>query len=371
MAKLTESLARKTVAPDHGQKLLFDDKEVGFGVRITPTARSWIVQINQHRQSKRVSLGKVGEMSMADAKFQAKRLKLAGLPATSRKGKPKSVADLWARLVKDDAHRLRPGTKRVYLGYWTNWIEPAIGKKTLDKVTSADVSELLGNIPGAVLANRVHELLRRLLASAVDHSWLAKNPAQNWKRRHEVPRENYLSPAELERLFAALPSNEVGDALRLAALTGARIGEVLAMGWDQLRDDDKVWLKPATTTKQRKSHLVPLVEAAQLIVARQPRRSRGGFVFSRAEDGRAVASTWRSWHTALKRAELPKTTRVHDLRHSFASLMISGGASLAVVGAALGHSQPQTTQRYAHLSDATLREAMEKAANVIPMRKAG
>ena len=224
---------------------------------------------------------------------------------------------------------------------------------------------MLAKIPGNAHANRIHELTQRLFAFAVAHQWRNDNPAKGWRRRHETEKQTFLDDATLGELFEALPVNEVGDALRFAAFTGARIGEVLTLTWSDLKDGGRTWIKPGTTTKQKRDHTVPLPLAAQELVARQARR--GSSVFSRA-DGSAVKNCRQTWLWALRRAKL-SGIRIHDLRHTMASAMVNSGASLAMVGAALGHSSPSTTKRYAHIAQEALREAMEKATNIVPLRK--
>jgi integrase len=171
----------------------------------------------------------------------------------------------------DDASRLRPRTQKLYLGYWNNHLEPPVGKKALTRVSAANVTTMLTRIPGNARAKRVHELTKRLFGYAVDHKWMAENPALKWKRRHEARRQSYLDAATLTRLLEALPVNEVGEALRFAALSDARIGEVLSLGWSDLRDEGTTWLKSAWTTKQKKAHVVPLPLAAVAIIERQLR----------------------------------------------------------------------------------------------------
>ena len=242
-------------------------------------------------------------------------------------------------------------------------IEPAVGGKTLARVTANDISTMLSKVPGNANANRIHELTKRLFGYAVAHKWMADNPAAGWKRRHETPRANYLDVEQLAALFEALPNNAVGDALRFAALTGARIGEVLAMEWRHVRDS---WTKPASSTKQKRDHIVPLSAGARLILDRQSRL--GQLVFCR-NDGSPIKTARKTWLWALKRSGFSKGTRIHDLRHSLASLLVNDGASLALVGAALGHSTPATTSRYAHIANRALKDALDKATNVISLKR--
>lgn len=369
MPKLTEELAAKAAPPATGQRLIFDNETKGFGLRITATgAKAWIAEVHMDGKSKRRVIARVGEMKCAEARREAQALRLAGVRHEDPEAGKRTIADLRAACVREDETRLAPRTLTEQEGLWRRYIEPKIASKKLRALEVSDIASLLSEVKGDVSANRTHEVLRRMFGRAVKWKWMTENPAIGWERRREVPRGTYLDATEVGALLAALPENEVGDALRLAMLTGARLGEVLDMTRDQIRENGAVWVKQAAGTKQRREHIAPLSAAAQDVIARQPAHA-SGLVFARG-DGTRIRSVRKTFAWALKRAGL-RRLRVHDLRHSFASLMVNSGASLAVVGAALGHSTPQVTSRYAHLSTDTLRLAIESATgNVVRLRVA-
>ena len=132
--------------------------------------------------------------------------------------------------------------------------------------------------------------------------------------------------------------------------------------WSDIQGD--IWIKRAITTKARRTHSVPLLPAAQAIVRQQKRR--GLYVFSRS-DGTPIGSIQKVWETARAKAGF-YDLRVHDLRHTVASLALQGGVPLSVVGRMLGHSTPAVTHRYAHLEIEHLRDGFAK---VLPIRKTG
>lgn len=368
MPKITEDLAAKAAPPKTGQRLIFDTETKGFGLRITASgAKAWIAEVHMDGKSKRRVIARVGEMKCAEARREAQALRLAGVRQEDPEAARRTVADLRAACVKEDQTRLAPRTLKEQDGLWRRYIEPKIASKKLRAIATRDIASLLSAVRGDVSANRTHEVLRRMFGYAAKWKWMSENPAIGWERRREVARGTYLEAVEVTALLAALPENAVGDALRLAMLTGARLGEVLSMTRTQVRENGAVWVKPAAGTKQRREHIVPLSVAAQEVIGRQPAHA-SGLVFAR-EDGEAIKSVRKTFAWAIKRAGL-RRLRVHDLRHSFASLMVNSGASLAVVGAALGHSTPQVTSRYAHLATDTLRSAIESATgNVVPLRR--
>lgn len=367
MPKLTEDLARRTSPPATGQKLIFDTETKGFGLRITKGGvRTWLAEVHVDGRSHRHAIGRVGEVACAEARKQAMALRLAGAKGADPQIGKRTVADLYDASAKEDAARLAPRSLTEQEGVWRRYIKDRIGDTKLTAVTARTVAALLAEVKGDVSANRTHELLRKMFGRAVAWKWLTTNPAIGWERRRETPRSTYLERDELGRLLGALPTTPPGDALRFAALTGARLGEVLGMTRGQIRDGGAIWIKPAATTKQRREHIVPLAPAAQEVIARQPTHSTG-LVFAR-EDGERIASVRKTLAWALKRADL-KSVRVHDLRHSFASVLVNSGASLALVGAALGHSSPTITARYSHLATEALRQAIDGATgNVVPLR---
>ena len=195
------------------------------------------------------------------------------------------------------------------------------------------------------------------------------NPAKGIARNAETKRKRYLQGDELARLTAALAGHrdkQAANIVRLLLLTGARSGEVLGARWDQFNLTTGVWTKPGATTKQKTEHIVPLSAAArQLLNELYAERADGAeYVFpGRAGVGHRV-DLKKAWPSICKAAGIVGL-RVHDLRHSYASMLVSGGQSLPVIGALLGHSNPSTTARYAHLMDDPLREATERVGAII------
>jgi len=155
----------------------------------------------------------------------------------------------------------------------------------------------------------------------------------------------------------------------MCMLTGARVGEVRTARFEQLNLDYVIWSKPAATTKQRKIHRVPISQEVVTIVRQRQMIVPNGnpWLFPGEAVGQPVREIRRFWAKVQKEADLPDV-RIHDLRHTFASLLVSGGASLEMIGRLLGHSQMQTTQRYAHLMDSPLRAGVGTVASILRPR---
>ncbi|WP_233998710.1 site-specific integrase [Erythrobacter sp. YT30] len=182
----------------------------------------------------------------------------------------------------------------------------------------------------------------------------------------EVERERYLTADEQKSFINALssmPETASTLAIWFLMLTGARSGEVFAAQWSQFDLDCAVWVKPSSHTKQKRPHRVPLSEPAVEVLKRAQKSTKSEFVFS-TNSGKPITSIGRAFGKLCKKAGI-EDLRPHDLRHNYASLLASEGVSLQIIGKLLGHSQPATTNRYAHLADEALRKATELAGKKI------
>ena len=221
------------------------------------------------------------------------------------------------------------------------------------------------------------------------------NPAKGVPRFHEDKRETWLSREQLQKFALALhsyPEQDAADALRLLILTGAREGEVLSASWPMFDLQRGIWTKPSHHTKQQKIEHVPLSEAALLILRRMFKDKDGVHLFpgrepelepeSPAEPKRSRTTLRNAWKQLCKTAglateysvkgrrgkPLPRwrpNVRIHDLRHTFASHLVSRGVSLFVVGKLLRHTQASTTQRYAHVADGAMRNVANDFGEVL------
>jgi integrase len=221
-----------------------------------------------------------------------------------------------------------------------------------------------------------------MFSMAIRWGMRTDNPTKGIERNQENKRQRYLTGPELSRVTAALAEMRdqgAANAIRLLLMTGARRGELLAARWDDIDLERAVWTKPASTTKQAAMHRVPLSAAACRLLGEMQAAAGDGATWLfpapvKAGHRTAIDEAWRDLRVA---ADIPGV-RLHDLRHSYASILASQGLSLPIIGALLGHSQPSTTAKYAHLIDDPLRRATEAAsaiisgkppAKVVPLRK--
>jgi integrase len=182
-----------------------------------------------------------------------------------------------------------------------------------------------------------------------------------------------LSGDELGRLVAALaehPDRQVANAVSMLQWTGARRGEVLGMLWGDVDLGAGTWSKPPSSTKQNQHHEIPLPAPALALLARiqqeqgYPKRPLPTHVFPSTGATGHLVEIKKAWATLCKAAGITNL-RLHDLRHSYASALVSSGASLPLIGAMLGHASPATSARYAHMYSDPMRAAAEKIGKLI------
>jgi len=282
-----------------------------------------------------------------------------------------TIADLIERFRAEHLPKKRPRTALEY-GYLLKLhIAPHFGQhaKVAD-VRFEDIDALHRKITktgSTYAANRCIAVLSKMFSLAIRWHMRETNPVKGIEKNREYHRRRYLSGDELVRLTKALskhPDKAAADAIRLLLLTGARRGEVLLMRWEDV--EDGTWSKPPSSTKQREHHQVPLSAPAQELLSdiRKRQRPRAPFVFPGDGATGHRVELKKDWAQITKAAGIDGL-RIHDLRHSYASQLVSGGASLPLIGALLGHSNPITTARYAHLFRDPLRAATEKVGAVI------
>jgi integrase len=166
-----------------------------------------------------------------------------------------------------------------------------------------------------------------------------------------------ISTQEIERLCDALDkySNQsVANAIRLMLLSGPRKSEALTARWEDFNLELGVWTKPSHHTKQKRTEHVPLsAPAVQLLVSLKEKADGNAHLFPSDVAEQPLNEIKWAWAKLCK------------LRHTYASHLVSSGMSLPIVGRLLGHTQPQTTARYAHLADDPLRQATNRFASIV------
>lgn len=372
MPKLTKRFV-DLAQPTSKDVFHWDDDMPGFGLRVKPSGvKSYIVQYRQNGRSRRMTIGRHGVLTAEEARKLAR--KQLGSVAHGNDPAEERHARRIAPTVKDlcddymERHALpnkRPSSVRNDYSMIESIILPKLGPKKVDEIIRRNVEPILHRMKDTPYrANRVRALLSKMFSLAVAWGWRDDNPVLGIEKFQEQKRDRWLSEEELQRLTTVLEAHlnqKNANIIRLLILTGARKGEVLNATWGQFDLERGVWTKPAHTTKQKRTEYVPLSSAAiELLTSWEKQMGDiGDYVFPGNVPGKPVHCIKKFWDEVRTAANLNEV-RIHDLRHTFASHLVSNGTSLPIVGRLLGHTQPQTTQRYAHLADAPLRQALER-----------
>jgi integrase len=150
-------------------------------------------------------------------------------------------------------------------------------------------------------------------------------------------------------------------AIRLLLLTGARLSEILTLRWTYLDTHRRVLALPDSKTGAK---VIPLNQPALDVLASLSRLKNNPFVLPGLVEGQHLVNLQKPWRRVRKEAGL-EDVRLHELRHSFASISVGLGGTLPVIGRVLGHSQPGTTARYAYVADKVASELVEAAGALI------
>lgn len=371
MTNRIPKLTKRTVdalKPNGTDSVYWDGELTGFGVRVRKSGRkNYVVQTRVADRLRWFTIGQHGPFTPEDARAaaleilaQAKR----GIDPRGKKATPPAVpvmTDLGKRFLGEyvTAH-CKPKTREDY-GYCVNlFIVPAVGAMNVADVTRKEVAELHHSMrEKPYQANRTLAVLSKMFSLAEVWGWRAdgSNPCRHVKRYKERPRERFLSPEEIDRLGAVLREAEAEmpsavAAFRLLLLTGCRLSEIQTLRWEYVKPE--CIELPDTKTGGR---AVPLGPEARAVLDGLPREADNPWVIAGKLPGSHLTDLQRPWRRIRARAGL-QDVRIHDLRHSFASRALALGESLTMIGKLLGHTQVQTTARYAHLA----RDSVQSAA---------
>ncbi len=377
--KISDKLVRATEPPaGRMSKTIWDSEVIGFGLSVTQSgAQSFVLRYRIDNRERRLTIGSYPDWSVNAAREEAKAIKrlvdIGRDPLQERDDRRSAptVADLAKRYLEEHASHKAEHAYRDQTAMFSRLVLPRIGRMKVTEVKHADIDQLHREISKRtrIQANRVAQVLRKMFNLAIRWEYRTDNPVTGLVFNAEVPRNRYLSPEEIRRLTDVLadhPNQRCANVIRLLLLTGARRGEAMNATWDQFDLDNGVWTKPSSHTKQRREHRVPLSQAAVTLLreikAEQPRFCR--FVFPGETPDHPLTEIKGFWDRVRVKSAIPDV-HIHDLRHTYASILVSSGLSLPIIGALLGHTQTQTTARYSHLFDHPLREATERVSAVI------
>ncbi len=371
--RLTKRLVEQLEPNPDRYFIVWDSDIPGFGIRIWPSGkRVYIFKYRNLRGTQRkVAIGPHGPITAERARkiasdmfFETRK----GNDPAARKLEAReapTVEDLAKRYMTEHAEiKKKPSSVKSDEALLRLHILPRLGRLTVQAVDRAHIQKLhhdMRETPGA--ANRTLALFSKMFNLA--EKWGLRqdgtNPCRHVERYPERRLERFLSNEELGHLSEALAEAErtrmelpaVLAAVRLLLFTGCRLSEILTLRWDQVDFENQRLQLAESKTGARFVYLSP---PALEVLNGLERKEGNPFVITGAKRGAHLINLRKPWGRIRKKAGL-ENVRLHDLRHSFASVAVAGGLSLPLIGALLGHSQPQTTARYAHLADDPLRQA--------------
>ena len=362
----------ESITPDP-EKLsqYWDDSLKGFGVIVLPSGRrTYCIQYrNQNRVLKRLKIGVHGQVTTEEARALARKHLASvahGEDPTTQKQQNKELP-LMKDLARDYLERYakskkEPKSYKEDKRMIEKIILPALGDQHVKNISRRTIESLhLQLEKTSTQANRILSLLSRMFTLAIEWGWRSDHPVKGIPRYHEDKRDRWLRDQELSRFWDAIeryPTHPPALALKILIYTGARKNELLKATWDQFELEKGVWTKPSHSTKQKKQHHVPLSEqtVVTLRVLQGLNKNNSPYLFPGKSGDKPLENVRRIWDKIKKEANI-EDIHIHDLRHTYASHLVSSGMSLTIVGKLLGHTQASTTQRYAHLADEPLREA--------------
>jgi len=357
---------------------VWDDEIKGFGLRVFKSGvKSYLIQYRSDGRTRRLTVGGHGTITADEARKEAKRLlsdvAFGGNPSEEKRmfRDAPLVSDVCERFIEEHVKvHLKPSTQRTYKISVEKEIKPKLGKHKVEALTRADVAKFMhGFRETPIQANRTFAALSKMMNLC--EQWGLRpdgsNPCRHVKKYKENKRERYLSNEEMERLGNVLSECErdgietpyVVTFFKLLLLTGARLGEIQTLKWDYVKEG--CFMLPDSKTGAKKVYFGPEVQGLLDGLTRVPNNP---YVIVGPVTGEHMNDMQKPWRRIRKRAGLDDV-RIHDLRHTFASFMVTAGHSLPMIGKLLGHSQPQTTARYAHLADATMHEVADSMSSAI------
>lgn len=373
--KLTKRVV-EALKPGKKDIICWDNELRGFGVKITPKSRRvyFIYYRTAERRERRPSIGIHGVISCENAREIAgkwlRQVADGKDPADERK--KQRAAETFAQFAERYMSDYAKGTKKAstLVTDRINLVQhllPAFGRISTTAISRYDVIRLhqgMKATPGA--ANRSLALLSHMMNIAEKWGIRADgtNPCRHVEKYKERKRDRYLTSTELKRLGAVFSeaeksgaeSQSVIAAIRLLIFTGCRRGEILSLHWDQVDFDNRCLQLPDSKTGAKTVHLnAPALE----ILSNLERLNDNPFVITGKKPGTHLVNLRKPWQRILETAGL-NDVRLHDLRHSYASVAVGLGEGLPIVGALLGHAQARTTQRYAHLANDPVKAANER-----------
>jgi len=355
---------------------LWDQEVKGFALRVYPSGvKSYMIQYRAAGRTRKFTLGKHGILTPDEARKLAREhlvyVTKGGNPTEDKRtySQAPRLSVLCKRFMDEHVKlNCKPSTIKEYQRCIDIFIDPALGTFKAQDITRVDVANLHhANRSRPYQANRVLGVLSKLFNLAEEWGLRpdGSNPTRHVKKYPEKKRERYLDPKEIKKLWQVMEQRQTEKletsymiaAFKTLLLTGCRLGEIQTLKWDYIQGN--AFKLPDSKTGAKK---VYVGQHVLVILSGIDRVKDNPYVFVGTKEGGYITDYQKPWRRIRIDAGIDDV-RIHDLRHTFASYAVSGGETLHMTGNLLGHSQAQTTSRYAHLADAPMHEAADRVVN--------
>lgn len=359
--------------PSKPRSVFYDDKSRGLCIMVAPKTKTFYVLRKHLGKTERILIGRYPDTTIEQARTRAGQIN-SELDAGKNRNDVKRTRR--AEMTLDELHKVymerhakarnrRPqnavSNYRLYLSHW--------GSKKLSDMKRTEIQTHIAKLASDIspaTANIALALLRAMFNRAIDWEIFdSKNPTANIAKFPEISRDRFLYGDELQRFLKAIPTLEnrtMQDFFMMLLATGARKGNVLAMRWADINFRDAIWRVP--DSKNGEPYQVALTSVALAILGERRKTELGEWVFSANSKTGHLQEPKKPWAKLLENAGIDNF-RMHDLRRTFGSFMAAQGASLQMIGKALGHKSQDATLIYARLNLDPVREAVNAASNAM------
>lgn len=324
--------------------------------------KKFLLRYTFHGRKKALALGAYGALNVTEVRRRANQHKADIAQGIDPKAVREQVKMALTFTEFIEGHYLPHATANKRSAHtdaskFTHHILPVFGEQKLGEISLVSIQSYLNQLSSTLApatCNRHFSLLHRVFALAVLWGFVDKNPVTGiTKFKENNQRQRFLDPEEIRRLFKAAeedPNYYAANYIKFLLLTGVRRSEGLAAQWQHidLNAQHPSWFLPET--KGGKSRYVLLNPMAVALLQHLDRMPGNTYLFPGMIKGQALNNPIKAFKRITKAAGIEVSFRLHDLRHTTASLIVNGGGSLYDVQATLGHSSSRMSQRYAHLS---------------------
>jgi len=347
---------------------IYDDQVKGLICRANQSGKSFLLVYRIRGRQRKPKIGNWPTITLDQARRVAREMLLqlaTGKDPMEERNQNRlilTIDQIWPRYLAEHASQKKTGKEdaRIYDRHIPSWFK----RLPIVEVGYAEVLRVRDSMKLAPYqANRSIALISKLLD--LSETWgmkpIGSNPCTKVPRFREVPRRRYMTREELSRISDALRKREKQEPysvafIRLLMLTGARCGELASAKWSDL-NGNRLVLATHKTDQDGHPRVIQLPSSAMEVISSLPERIPSDTILT-------IKSPKKLWDSVRKEAECPDL-RLHDLRHSFASMAVGAGFTLHQIGELLGHKSEGTTKRYSHLMDEAAAFAAETVASDI------